>query len=342
MTGSSGDGERRGRPAAVSLQVNLAPTDLPHARHILPHQLAQWAGQVDEILLTLDLHRSGGRFSEAWAERLPGMRQLVEDTCAQYPKARLCEVDYSPATSRQIGARFFGGASVPAKDWNGGPFYSYFSGLNAAASDYVVHLDSDLMFGGGSQGWVAEAVDLLRERPDVLICSPLPGPPRPDGTLPSQGRGDLPREAVEPYPSPAFRFPHLSSRLFLMDLRRFETAIGRLPLTQPPRIRRLQARARHNPPYDLPEAIWSEAMRAHSLYRVDFLGAAPGMWSIHPPYRSAEFYAALPRLIERIEAGDVPDEQRGDHDLNDSMVDWSSARAAQRRWWKPIVRLLTR
>jgi hypothetical protein len=325
----------------VTLQINLAPTDLPHARHILPHQLSQWAGQVDEVLLTFDLHRSGGRFSEAWEERLPGMRDLLERCCVQYPTARLSEVDYSAGIAAEIARRFFGGHPVPAKDWNGGPFYSYFFGLHAAATDYVFHLDSDMMFGGGSQTWLAEAVKLLQERTDVLICSPLPGPPVADGSLVSQGRGGLPREQAEPYPSAAFRFPHLSSRLFLMDLPRFATAVGHLPMTQPPRIRRLQARVRGNPPFNLPEAIFSAAMTEHSLFRVDFLGEAPGMWAIHPPYRSPEFYQALPGLIERIEAGDVPDAQRGDHDVNDSMVDWSSARAAQHRWWKPIVRRLT-
>ena len=68
---------------------------------------------------------------------------------------------------------------------------------------------------------------------------------------------------------------------------------------------------------------------------MDLLGAAPGMWSLHPPYRSEQFYGELPRLIERIETGNVPDAQRGDYELNDSMFDWSSARrrAMLRRLW---------
>src|SRR5262249_23817247 len=111
------------RPGGT-LQINLAPTHLPHARHILPHQLRQWAGQVDEVLLTLDLHRSGGRFSEAWAERLPGMRDLVDRSCAQYPAARLAEVDYSAGVAAEIARRFFGGRPVPAQDWNGGAVFS--------------------------------------------------------------------------------------------------------------------------------------------------------------------------------------------------------------------------
>src|SRR5258708_3765673 len=46
----------------TTLQINLAPTDLPHLIHILPHQIRQLGAQVDEILLTLDMHQSSGRF----------------------------------------------------------------------------------------------------------------------------------------------------------------------------------------------------------------------------------------------------------------------------------------
>src|SRR5260370_32205961 len=56
---------------ATTLKINLAPTDLPHLIHILPHQIRKFGGQVDEILLTLDLHQSHGRFGTAWKERLP-------------------------------------------------------------------------------------------------------------------------------------------------------------------------------------------------------------------------------------------------------------------------------
>jgi hypothetical protein len=64
------------------------------------------------------------------------------------------------------------------------------------------------------------------------------------------------------------------------------------------------------------------------------------MWVVHPAFRSEHFYAELPDLIRRIEAGDVPDEQRGDFELNDSMVDWSSARDALPRvpGWKRVAR----
>lgn len=315
--------------ASVTLQISLAPTDLPHARHIVPHQLRQWAGQVDEILLTLDLHRSRGRFSAAWEERLPGMRRLLADLCAAYPHARVSEVDYSEATRQQIAESFFGGRRAPEKDWNGGPFYSYFYGLWSATHDYVLHMDSDMLFGGGSQTWAREAVTLLRNHPDALACNPLPGPPTADGSLRSQTLD------VFPYTSTAFSVSQLSSRIFLMDRARLRERLPVIPLLPAPNtMREWQARLDGNPPYALPEEIFSRLMAQRHLLRVDVLGVAPGMWTIHPPYRTAEFYERLPELIASIESGDVPEGQRGAHDMNESMIDWSSAQLPR---WRRIA-----
>src|SRR5205085_12697442 len=141
-----------------------------------------------------------------------------------------------------------------------------------------------MMYGGGSSTWIAEALHLLAERPDALVCSPLPGPPTTDGRLRSQVL------EPEPHTSLAFRSRALSTRLFLLDRNRFASRIKQLPLTQPPRRRIWQALAEGNPPYELPEVIFSRAMLERGLVRIDFLGSHPGMWSVHPPYRSKLFY----------------------------------------------------
>lgn len=317
------------RNNGVTLQISLAPTDLPHARHVLPHQLRQWAGQVDEILLVVDMHRSRGRFSEGWEERLPGLQFLIDECCARYSHAHVREVDYSADVAKGISELFFGGKPVPAKDWNGGPFYSYFFGLYAAKHPYIFHMDSDMMYGGGSLTWVDEAVQLQVDHPDVFICSPLPGPPTIDGQLKSQ--------VLEryPYTSLAYRAQTLSTRHFFMDRNRFSLIINHLLLAQPPRFRVLQAVAEGNPPYELPEVIFSRAMITHNMFRVEFLGNDPGMWSIHPPYRSQQFYDLLPDIIHRVETGDMPQAQRGCHDLNDSLVDWTGVKKSP---WERIAK----
>ncbi|RUT07178.1 hypothetical protein DSM106972_024390 [Dulcicalothrix desertica PCC 7102] len=318
--------------SGVTLQINLAPSDLLYARYTLPHQLRQFAHQVDEILLTLDLHRSSGRFAEGWQERLPKIKDLINECCNKYPHAHLKEVDYSPTAIKNVSSMFFGKSIIPAKDFRGGPFYSYFFGLYTAKNNYIFHLDSDLMFGGGSSTWIAEAVQLLSEKPDVLVCGPLPGPPTSDGSLRSQ--------VAEPelHYSPAFRFSSLSTRYFLLDRERFQSKIKQLPLKYASPRSIIKALVEGNYPYQLPEEVISLAMEEHSLARVEFLGQAPGMWSLHPPYRCQNFYESLPKLIQAVESEDIPEAQRGDHDVNDSLVDWSSARAAlkQNRWWKRL------
>lgn len=314
----------------VTLQISLAPSDYAHARYLLAHQVATWRGQVDEILLSIDLHRSGGRFSARWAEG----RDLIRPLAEAVPGARVVAVDYAEPIRRAVAAQFFlpGTGALPAKDYRGGPFYSYFFALQAARHDHVLHLDSDMFFGGRSGSWLDEALEVFRTRGEVLFTAPLPGPPAPGGLRQLDGR----RVGSG---SPAYDFAAMSTRLFLVDRRRFEADFGRLSL-RPPRLRaRLQAWLDGNPAADLPEHLMTTNLRRRGFCRHEFLGQPPGMWSLHPPYRCAEFYRRLPELIDRVERGDLPTGQYGDHDLNDSFIDWTEARAAmhQNRWWRRLA-----
>jgi hypothetical protein len=316
----------------VTLQISLAPSDYPHARGLLPHQVRAWRGQVAEVLLTVDFHRSSGRFSAGWAEgkeRILSLAQSIEG-------ARVLTVDYGSTAMARVAAEFFGGRRIPAKDFRGGPYYSYFFGMAEARNPYVLHSDSDMFFGGGSPTWVTEAIDHMAAHPEVLFAAPLPGPPAADGRLHSQ------QADPEPGSARAFRFDTMSTRLFLLDRRHFKNVIGSLRPRRPPALRNAaKALVEGNPMQDLPEHLFTDAMRAHGLVRREFLGAAPGMWSLHPPYRCADFYARLDELVHRVETGDVPTAQQGNHDINASLVDWSEAHAklAKNRWWKRLLRL---
>jgi hypothetical protein len=328
----------------ATLQINLAPGDAPHARHTVPHHLRQLGGQVEEILLTVDLLPSPGPRGAHHAQRLPGLLDGVREW-ERHPSVRVREVDYGAAARAAVAERFFGGAAVPQKDCVGAPFYAYLHGLHEARHDLVLHLDSDMLLGGGSQAWLAEAAALLAGEDRVAVSGPLPGPPTTDGRLPAEiqwrhAHAQPGSSAAIDHPGPgrAYEFSHVSTRSFLVDRERLLVRVGALErLPPPPRAHR--RREGHEPVAPL-EISLTEAMRARGLVRVDLLGSGPGMWVVHPPLRSEHFYAELPGLIRRIEAGDVPDEQRGDFELNDSMVDWSSARDALPRvaGWKRVAR----
>jgi hypothetical protein len=328
----------------VTLQINLAPSDLRLSTHVLPHQLRQWAGQVDEVLLTLNSQPTRNEVSADWDEKLQKMRMLINEYCAKYSNIYLREVDYSPETVKQVSSMFFGGKSAPIKDHRGRPIYPYFFGLYAARNNYVFHLDSDMMFGGGSPTWMAEATQLLAERTDVLVCNPFAGPPTSNGQLKPEnidgkfGNLKFKSPELEPYTSLAFRFYHLSGRVFLLDKQRFASSIKELHPKPPAFHYVIKAWLDKNPPYELAEITFSRAMLKHSMFRVDLLGKEPGMWSLHPPYRSELFYQKLPEIIQRIESGDIPEAQRGDYDINDSLVDWTDVRLAlqQKYWWRRL------
>ncbi len=312
----------------VTLQISLAPSDHRLAVHLLPHQIRTWRSQVAEILLTVDLHRSRGRFADDWAagrDRIMALANSIEG-------ARVLPVDDSPAAAAEVSREFFGGRRIPRKDHRGGPYYSYFFALHAAKHPRVLHCDADMLFGGGSPTWLAEACTLMDRQPDILVTAPLPGPPAPDGRL-----RELPGIRL-PAPEFAYEFPDMSTRLFLLDRDRWRRRVGGLvPRFASPRGVIL-ALLEGNTPRQLPEKLITAEMTRHGLRRVDFLGAAPGMWSLHPPYRGADFFAKLPDLVRRVEAGDMPPEQLGFHDVCDQLVDWSEGRQrlAERRWWRRL------
>jgi hypothetical protein len=297
---------------------------------ILPHQVRVWRSQVAEILLTVDFHRSAGRFSARWEEGESRIVPLAQSIAG----ARVLSVDYGATAQERVSAEFFGGRRVPEKDFRGGPYYGYFFGLNAALNDLVFHVDSDLLFGGGSSTWMAEAIKAMSSRPEVLFSAPLPGPPAADGKLHSQ------EASAEPGSPFAFSFSTMSTRLFLMSRHRFRTAVGELRPQRPALRSAIKAIVEGNPPEDLPEHLFTKVMRSRGLIRREFLGADPGMWSLHPPYRCLDFYDRLPELIRMVEAGEIPEAQRGDHDINAALVNWDEAKAemSRNRWWRRLAR----
>lgn len=314
------------RMTPVTLQINLAPTDYRHARLLLPHQLKTWSSQVAEILLVVDLRKGAGRFAEGWETNRREILELV----GSVPGARVLEVDYSDKARAAISEEFFGGGPVPIKDHRGGPAYCYFFGLHAAANDYVLHTDADMFFGGGSKTWLAEALDLYRDNADVLVTAPLSGPPSPIGRMRHLAGVPAQRSGVD-----GFVLPRMSTRLFLLSRARLRERLGVL-VPHAPKLRScLIACIDGNPLQEIPEDVITEQMQGAGMIRFEFAGRAPGCWSLHPPYRSEDFYRKLPELISRIESGTLPEGQLGDHDLNESLVDWSEAyaRMARRRWW---------
>lgn len=306
----------------TTLQITLAPLDVRHARHTLGHQLRTWGPSVDEVLLVVD-HRESpfrARSERADADRaLAELRAVIAEL--EHPGLRVVDVDRSRDTRRRVAARF-GARRLPESDFRGRPYYTYLYGLAEARHPRVLHLDSDMLFGGGSATWVGEADAWFARDPSLVVCGPLPGPPTPDGSL--RGQEGYPFEIVE---ERTYRFDTISTRVFLADLDRFERRLGSLAAQRIPTLRSVLGSARRRQVNWLPlEQRISLAMRASGSRRLDFLGSGPGMWSVHPLTRTEAFYEHLGALVALLEAGaPVTEEQRGHYDLHESMIALAAA-----------------
>jgi hypothetical protein len=303
--------------APVSLQISLAPPDLPLAAHVVPHQLRALADQVQEVLLVVDLRKSPGRhWSGDWDALAHRLRSLIETIAEPYERLRVLEVDYNPASIERVARRFFARPKIPAKDLRGGAFFAYFFALDAARCDHVFHLDSDMLIGGGSQSWMSEADDLLTRRSDVVAVCPLPGPPAEDGLLRDQAAYAPVREDAF-----RFRFRDFTSRLFLCDRNRVANPDHPLPLVhEVPWWGRISGGLTRRSTFALPERLITLTMRRRGLSRIDLLGKPPGLWAVHPVQRDEQFLRALPGIIARIERGDVSESQHGRYDLDPAMI----------------------
>src|SRR4051794_13226553 len=300
----------------ISMQVTLTPNDLAEARVLLPHQIRIWGNQADEILVLVDL--PPWRQRDAAGERAEGeLAGFLDQQRALHPHLDWKPMDYSRGAIARVEETFYGGRRVPMHDCRNRPIYGYLHLLLATRHDLVFHIDGDMMFGGGSQTWMAEALEQLTRRPEILACNPLPGPPRADSQLLSQR---VPPEP-EPGASRSYRFPTLSYRVFLLDRRALTERLGPLRTEWPSPFRSVTSVLRtRRRPHALLEQVIAGAMRRRRQWRLDFLGAGSGMWSLHLRIRGPRFTRALTELLRLVEAEEVHDRQRGEYDLREEML----------------------
>jgi hypothetical protein len=330
---------------SVTLQINVAPIDLPHAEATLRHQLRRWGEQVAAVIFTLDLARSPGPRGLAFEQRRPAMEQLMERLAAASPGHRVLPVDYGQEAIERVASMFFAGVSPPAKDCYGAPFYGYFHGLSHVQTRYVLHTDCDILFGGGSQAWIAEAIELLDARTDGLFVAPLPGAPMANARISQRRRHGHQQlfgsEAVlERHDPLTYRLRHASSRVFFADLDRLRAAAPFSILDAPPWSRGTNLATT---PFLPAETTLSKAMNDGSWLRFDYLGTGAGMWWLHPSQRGPGFAANLPSVITALELDAVPDYQRGVGELSTA---WLNAvgpeRVEQPRIARDVARAVVR
>jgi hypothetical protein len=303
----------------VTLQINLSPLDFPRVLHLLPHQLRTLANQCSELLIIVDLKKSKCKKSsgESWDRNIqPVMDFLYQLKAKHFPGLRIEMVDYSEHTRKLMSKTIMKHGIIPDKDYSGGPFYSYYFGIYTAKNDYVLHTDADMMFGGGYQNWVTEAIEILERDATIFSCSPIAGPPLlSQDQLPSFYRKKF-NPTGKYYFLRSYLYNHFSTRTFLINKK---SIYKKISVQLPNFDHFIKALLRGASPYRYPEGTISEMIKRQKLYRLDFYGYNPGLWCLHPNGDS-KLNEFLPEVLSLIESNQFPDSQRGLCDVHNNLL----------------------
>jgi hypothetical protein len=301
----------------VTLQINVAPFDYRHVIHLLDHHINVFNDtEVNEILLVYDENKKHKKIPADWFDYNEKLKSFMNMRKQKHPMIQIISVDMKDQSRKDIEDFFFCKGKLKLYDFRGAAFFSYLFGLYHAKNDYIIHLDSDMFLGGGSKTWLSEAQEILEQDKQVLMVSPLPGPPHPEQLLIHQ--------RYEKYKNGnySYRFTTMSTRIFMIDKQRFAKVLKSFW----PNIARIAwAIVKRFPINDGLEDTVSKVMKQKGLIRVDFLGKSPGLWSLHPIRRSEIFYNSIPQMIERMYRMEMPKNQFGYYNFTDSFIDWSDA-----------------
>ena len=307
--------------SSISLQISTAPTDNRLLRHTVPHQIKILEDQVSEILIIGDIRPGKGRFNFDDAA-IQEFHNILESFTNLSPKTKVLYVDYSPAVRNNIATNLWGLPDLPIKDYRGGPFYSYLYGINQSSGSHVLHLDSDIILGGEAESWCSEALNLYENDPQIATILPYSGPPYETSKIP-----DHYRLRAKPYPnhSNTYKSNSFTTRVFLVSKKRLSLILKQIQLERPSLLRSLLGLWHQNPLVQAPEQMISTFLKNGNYFRVDFPGSNTPFWTLHPPFRSEEFYDQLENIIDAVENNQIPSQQRGNHDLNEGFINWDDA-----------------
>lgn len=293
-------------PAPCTLSINACATDTPFILHTVPHLVRSCRYPFVEKMLILDTARMKGQYRQgSWQPSLKDLEQAAEKLVHQGDIDKVVYVDYCPEIREPIVSKHLGRAIWETHDFRGAPIYAYLFAYEAAQTDYFLHFDADmLLYQAEGYSWIESAINCLKQNPDILTVTPLPGPPAPE--LKQRGI------AYDIDPRGFFSFKEFTARRYLFDRHRLDNILP-LPLSYVSWKRKLVSQFTRRSTMERWEGMMTHQLHASHYIRADL--AAPQAWTLHPPHHNADFIQALPKIIERIESGNYPPEQAGDYDL---------------------------
>ena len=235
------------------------------------------------------------------------LQDLLEDLAQKYGFT-LMLTEYEKQQIRSQNKLQFNYPYRETHCFRGYPIYGSFKQFLGTDSEYILHLDCDMIFyESPGFSWIREGIRIMEENKDILCVLPKGGPPTKDGTL-HQGTTEYQADKKRDL----FLFKNFTSRHYLIHKERFMSLLPLKPewlsWREP-----IKSRLFGNGKMLCWETMVEKALGNSDLWRADLM--SDQAWSLHPGDRSEKFYNLLPGIIESINRNEFPAEQRGHFDL---------------------------
>jgi hypothetical protein len=277
--------------------------------HTLPSlfQMLKKANVTPHVVI--DTTTPGGVLGKASTKK--HLSGLLDKLNALQEKGHLFKTDQFSPDLREVQMLSSIHFGVPHREthcFRGYPVHGSIHQFHQKDSDYILHLDSDMIF-YESHGfsWIQEGIKIMEENEDILCVLPKGGPPTKDGIL-HQGTTQYQVDEKRGL----YLFKNFTSRHYLIHRERFLSLMPMKPLWLSWR-EPIKSRLFGNGKMLCWEAMVEKALENSSLWRADLMSGQA--WSLHPGDRSEKFYNILPKIIESMNRNEFPAEQRGHFDL---------------------------
>lgn len=303
---------------SCALWIMVARTDLPFMMHTIPHLVKMSHFTFSERVLAVDTAPlTGDKVGRPGIGTMEELRDRTAQLLADGVVDRVVDMNYDSQYRERVYRKHFGSPIRKTHNYKGYPILGTIFTIEEPQTDYILHYDSDmLLYQQPDYSWLEEGMKLMEKHPELMSLRPLTGPPTQDGTL----YQSFPYERD---PGGFYKFKFFSSRVYLLQRKGFDEF---LPL--PVIYRSYRNKVLNLLPVNIKTLFnnWTgkgdldswEIMVSRKLEQTHYFRgvlANPNAWTLHPKDRSPEFIEALPRIIQRIEAGDYPAKQAGHYDL---------------------------
>jgi hypothetical protein len=344
-------------PSNITFQINLCAGDADYAAKTVPALVATCRDQVGEVLVVLDecypqaspVFRPAERFSqELFRERLEIVKGFCQRWKEQWLVDRVESLKPGDARIAELNKKYTGEDTPWTHDHWGHAFTAYFAAWDFPQTRFVLHSDADIFVHDATAGsWIAEACEVLKQRPETVALSPrIAPPPANDAEMIQRGLKESAWLSTwtlnktdggweSNWPSTRF---HLVDRDKLGALLPLTPSMGKAaqraarrwnellapgftlrswtaqqsPDALPEFLHRVFRKAAHHwiPPHPLPpEVLLFE--RAAAASRGFFYLDRKDVWYLHPETKPNEFLGVLDLLLDEVPRGYCPHAQHG-------------------------------